>query len=86
MRLKGVRTFIFSAICILAGIAATLLMVIDASMVEVFLPEAYRPFAPLVVTILGLISGWLRMITNTPPLQADPLPPLPPIPPLEPPK
>lgn len=73
----------FSAILIVIGVVLTLMMALTSDMVEVILPEKYRPFAPLVITFIGIIAGWLRSITNTAPFSNAP-PPIPPIPPLPP--
>lgn len=76
---------LFSAFLITIGIVLTILMSLTADMVEVFLPQRYKAFSPLVITVIGIVVGGLRSITTTPIYSNVPdIPPIPPIPPLPP--
>lgn len=57
---------IWSGLMILTGIVLSLLDVVNADMLNVLIPPKYQPFTPLLLSLIGAITGLLRMVTTTP--------------------
>ena len=65
-RLKGYRTLVWSGFLAAVGMVYAVLQAVNVDMLGYILPEKYKPFAPLAITAIGVITGWLRLVTDTP--------------------
>ena len=64
--LKGWKTAIWSVFLIALGLGLTALSALDIVQLTAILPEKYKPFAPMLLAIIGGITGYLRSITTGP--------------------
>ena len=65
-RLKGWKTIVWSGFLVVLGLAATVLNSLDSTSMTALLPDKYKPFAPMVLALIGGITESLRWITTTP--------------------
>lgn len=64
--MKGWKTIIWSAALVIIGIIGTVMASLNSDMIALLLPEKYRPYAPLILVVIGAVTGSLRMITTGP--------------------
>ncbi len=64
--MKGWKTMILSAFLILSGIIGTIIASLNSDMIALLLPERFRPFAPVILIVIGAVTGGLRMATTGP--------------------
>lgn len=65
LKLKGWKTLVFGVFLTIAGVVCTVLMAVNDSMVQILLPDKYKPFSPLIITLIGMFVCQLRMVTDT---------------------
>jgi Mg2+/citrate symporter len=63
--MKGWKTLTFGVFLGVMGVIASLLMAVNDSMVQVILPDKYKPFSPLIITVIGIVVCQLRLLTDT---------------------
>lgn len=66
LKWKGWRTIIFARLLVVLGLMSTVFLAITPDQIAVFLPDHYKIFAPLVVSLIGVLVELLRRITDTP--------------------
>ncbi len=65
-KFKGWKTIWWNGLLVVGGIVATIILALNEDQISALLPDPWKPFAPLIVTIIGLVGGGLRMITTGP--------------------
>jgi len=69
-RLKGWKTIIWArtltAIGLIAGVVVPLLQAVNGDQIGFFIPPKYTPFIPLIVSVIGIVTEWLRHVTTGP--------------------
>ena len=65
-KIKGWKTLIWSGILVALGAIGTIMAAFNGDMVAALLPDKYKPFAPMVLMLIGAITGGLRLITTGP--------------------
>ena len=64
--IKGWKTMSFSAFLVILGVVGTVAMSINSEMLTSILPDKYKPFAPLILSLIGAVVAALRMVTTGP--------------------
>jgi hypothetical protein len=64
-RLRGWRTVIFSGFLVALGIVLSGLSALDVVQLQVILPASLKPFAPMILAMVGAAVMYLRIITTT---------------------
>jgi drug/metabolite transporter (DMT)-like permease len=65
-RVKGWKTIIFARALVLLGVLLTVLSALTGDEIGAMLPDKYRPFAPLVLALVGVVTEGLRRVTDGP--------------------
>lgn len=65
-KLKGWRTVIWNAILVVVGVVGTAFAALNSDQLAAILPEKYRPFAPLILSLIGAIGMGFRWMTTGP--------------------
>lgn len=65
-KLEGWKTIIWARALVLVGVAVTLLSVMTGDQVSALLPDRWKPFAPMVLTVIGIVTEALRRVTTGP--------------------
>ena len=65
-RVKGWKTIIWSVFLVLFGIVGTIIASLNSDMIALMLPEKYRPYAPVILIVIGAVTGALRVSTTGP--------------------
>jgi hypothetical protein len=65
-KLEGWKTIIWARALVLIGIIVTILSVMTGDQVSALLPDRYKPFAPMVLALVGIITEALRRVTTGP--------------------
>ena len=65
-KLQGWKTIIWARALVLIGVLVTVLSVLTGDQVSAMLPDKYKPFAPLVLAFVGVITEALRRMTTGP--------------------
>lgn len=74
-RIKGWKTVIFARLLVVAGFLATILSAMDVVQITALLPDKFKPFAPMILCVIGVIVEVLRRVTDTAVGQSAPLDP-----------
>ena len=65
-KLEGWKTIIWARALVVIGALVTVLSVMTGDQVSALLPDKYKPFAPLVLVVVGLVTELLRRMTTGP--------------------
>ncbi len=65
-KIKGWKTMIWSGFLVLLGLVATALSALNGDMIASLLPDKYKIFVPLLLSVVGAVTGTLRVITTGP--------------------
>jgi len=64
--LAGWRTMAWSLFLVVLGAVLTYVSSITPDGLAALLPAKLAPFSPMLISIIGLVTGYLRTITTTP--------------------
>jgi len=64
--LAGWRTMAWSLFLVVAGAVLTYVSSITPAGLSGLLPSWLAPYSPMIISIIGLVTGYLRTITSTP--------------------
>lgn len=65
-KIKGWKTIIWARALVLLGLVLTLISVMDVNALTVLLPDRYKPLAPMILVLIGLVTEALRRVTSGP--------------------
>ena len=65
-KLEGWKTIIWARALVLVGVLVTVLSVMTGDQVSAMLPDRYKPFAPMVLAVVGIVTEGLRRMTTGP--------------------
>jgi hypothetical protein len=65
-KIKGWKTIIWARSLILVGVLIAVLSALTGDQVAALVPDKFKPFAPLLLVVIGLITEGLRRVTTGP--------------------
>lgn len=65
-KIEGWKTIIWARTLVLIGVVVTVLSVMTGDEVSAILPDRYKPFAPMILALIGIVTEALRRVTTGP--------------------